>query len=996
MATMNVIFLFLMWTYASGLSSPPVTRNTIFGDEKQIGEIFENIDTVKDDADNYTLYRLPTTTRPKHYDILWTIDTYKRVFDGQVDIELYATQPNVSEIVIHAHEMNYSFVELKYNDAIISRQYSLLPEAQFMRIILQNSSMEYNASNPVVYVLSVGFNAALRKDMLGIYESWYRNPGGEEKWMATTQFQATAARKAFPCYDEPSFKATFNITIRRPTELKSWSLTRKLYTENATLAGYQNDVYSKTPVMSTYLLALIVADYDSITLPSNVSEQLHYEVIGRRSVLRSQGNYALYLGKNLTEVMGIHTGKDYFSLHENLKMTHAAIPDFDAGAMENFGLITYREAYLMYDTEHTNDYFKQIIAYILSHEIAHMWFGNWVTCDFWDSLWLNEGFARYYQYFLTHWVEGYMGLDSRFINEQLHTSLLADSSDTAHALTNPKVGSPSSIRGMFDTITYNKGASVIRMTEHLLGSEILEMGLQKYLADNAYKTARPIDLFEALQNVSLSTGAISQYRNFSFIEYYRSWTEQAGHPIVNVQVNHKTGDMVITQRRFNINTGFSRNNKQYVIPLSFTSADNIDFNNLKPSHIMRDGVIVINRGSVGNHWVIFNKQQTGFYRVNYDDYTWDLITAALRSSNRTLIHEYNRAQIVNDVFQFARSGIMSYNKAFNILSFLENETEYTPWVAAITGFNWLRNRFAGTNYLAPLEELITKWASTVMNQLTYYPRQNDTFMTSYLRYQLAPFMCRMNVRRCLDAAESQFRALVNNQTEVPVNSRNWVYCHALRLGSKADFDYLWQRFNTHNVYTEKILLLMTLGCTNDEESLNTLLNNIVEENFVIRKQDYTTAFNTLLNENYENVQIAFRFIQRNLTQVLKAFDGASPITNIASRLRSSQDINAFKSWASQNNNTLGNYYKGIVEQAQSTQSSLDWAVEVQDDIGQYLQEGDTEITTTTFAPPTTPQISTISPPPLVEPDSPNLPDSSVTTMISLSLIIITAIVHYLI
>lgn len=166
----------------------------------------------------------------------------------------------------------------------------------------------------------------------------------------------------------------------------------------------------------------------------------------------------------------------------------------------------------MYDPANTNDNFKQIIAYILSHEIAHMWFGNLVTCEFWDSLWLNEGFARYYQYFLTSWVctlfkntsnyvklvtlkfifnivlkvETDMGFETRFIPEQMHTALLADSAESAHPLTNPNVGSPQSVSAMFSTISYNKGAAIIRMTEHLLSTDVHTNGLRLYLNSRYY------------------------------------------------------------------------------------------------------------------------------------------------------------------------------------------------------------------------------------------------------------------------------------------------------------------------------------------------------------------------------------------------------------------------------------------------------------------------------------------------------------------------------
>ncbi|XP_041970736.1 uncharacterized protein LOC121727124 [Aricia agestis] len=972
-----------------------VTRNTIFADERLQGEIFESVDIfskLRTDNRNNLDYRLPKTTRPIHYNLQWTINMLDMTFSGTVEIQLTATQANVNEIVIHSHELSLSSVSLMSGTTTLLTTTTEEPDLHFLRVKLTSGSLEYNAENVILYSLVISFDAPIRDDMNGIYRSWFRNNWNDPtvSWMVSTQFAATSARFAFPCYDEPSFKATFDIVITRPSNYKSWSNTRLIDKRDSINAGYEEDIFSRTPIMSTYLLAFVVAEYESLPT-NNINGNLMYEVIGRPGAISTdQGTYALQIGQQITEAMSEHTGIDFFGVSSNLKMTHAAIPDFSFGAMENWGLIVYREAYIMYDPNHTSDHYRQLIAYLLGHEIAHMWYGNLVTLEFWDNMWLNEGFAQYYQYFLTHMVKEHLRLDSRFITEQVHTALLSDSSNNPHALTNPSVGSPDSVYAMFSTISYNKGAAIIRMTEHLLGSDVHRLGLQNYLKDRYLDVAIPNHLFQALQAVAYSSGALDAYgSDFSIFEYYRSWTEQGGHPVLFVDVNHKTGDMTIQQRRFNINTGYSNDsNYKWIIPITFASASNSDFTNTKPSHIISQAVTIINRGSVGDEWVIFNKQQTGFYRVNYDEYTWDQILLALRGSNRTSIHEFNRAQIVDDVFQFARSGIMSYSRALNILSFLENETEYTPWVAAMTGFNWLRNRLAGTRYLTPLETLIARWATPIMNQLTYEPIQNESFMRSYLRWQLAPVMCAMNVRACRDAANTQFRALVDTNTEVNINSRNWVYCNGLREGSEADFDFLWQRYQQHNVYTEKIQILQFIGCTPHASRINIFLRNIVEENFIMREQDYNLAFNSVLTGNEENTLVVLAFIQNNMPAVIKAFgSAATPLSNVAARLRSIADVNSFLIWVEQNKDQIGDAYSVVVANAELTRQSMMWVSEIQDDLNNYFVNGDDDISTSTAAPITSP--STIMPSDLIEPETPDIPDSACTTFSPRYYILIT-------
>ncbi|KAJ8727734.1 hypothetical protein PYW07_001853 [Mythimna separata] len=1000
MAAIKLVVLFLAYIFATATSDVApgkVTRNTIFLEERFKDEVFENVDAF----DNIELstrtvspYRLPTTTAPSHYKVHWIVDPYDQRYSGYVAITLSAQQANVSEIVIHCDHVTVTSVNLTQANTVVPMTASFQREYQFLRVAVTNGVLQYNAATPVQYVLTIEFNANMRDDMYGIYHSWYKNEGSDAtiSWMATTQFQATAARYAFPCYDEPSFKAKFDVTIIRPANLKSWFCTTRKSTGTSSTPGFAFDEYNTTPTMSTYLLALIVADYDNLPYPA--TGVVRHEVIARPgAIIEGQGDYAQETGQALLEWMSDHTDYDFFSQDPNLKMTQAAIPDFGAGAMENWGLLTYREAYLLYRPNYTSSYFKQLIAYILSHEIAHMWFGNLVTNDWWDVLWLNEGFARYYQYFLTDAVEDYMGLGTRFINEQVHTSLLSDSANNPHPLTNPGVGSPASVSAMFSTITYNKGAAVIRMTEHLLGYETHRKGLREYLKELHFKTAKPIDLFDALDLAGRADGAFNAYgSDFNFVEYYKSWTEQPGHPVLQVQINHRTGDMTIYQRRFNINTGYSSANTKYVIPITFTSRPNPNFENTKPSHILTKPVTVINRDAYGDHWTIFNIQQTGFYRVNYDDFTWDLITEALRGNDRAYIHEHNRAQIVNDVFQFARSGIMSYQRAMNILSFLEFETDYAPWVAAITGFNWVRARLHGTPELAYLDAQIVRWAQAAINKLTYYPLSDDDFMRSYLRYQLAPMLCNLGVQDCLNAAYAQFDALKVNGSEVPPDSRNWVYCNALRRGNAEDFNFLWERFLTDNVYTEKILLLQTLGCTSHDASLATLLYAIVLPNNIIRRQDYTTAFNTAVSGNEENTQKAFQFIQQNLPAVSLAFGSpVTPLSYVSARLRTEAEVNAFQKWADDNKSLLEGSYSAVYNGAELTRESLKLAPIIANDLDVFFETGVLPITTSTPEPSTT--VPTSARPDLQQPTTPELPASAVSAMISIFLLALAAFAH---
>ncbi|KAL4706800.1 hypothetical protein ACJJTC_018181 [Scirpophaga incertulas] len=923
-------------------------RNSIFSYERQNGRMFMNVD-VFDKTEMLTrddnLYRLPNTTKPVHYNIWWKVNISPPTltFSGTVDIDLHATQPGVNRIVIHSKDLTIESLTLTLNKQNISQTYSFDSDHQFLIINLVSESLQYNADNPVYYRLTISFGAPLRTDMSGFYRSWYMNYG-KIHWMATTQFGETFARSAYPCYDEPALKASFNVTVTRPKNFKSWS-NMKLNTSRVSVySGYVDDMYYITPVMSTYLLAVIVAEYDSQaqTKIVNGTEQVVYELIGRPDAIQTgQSDYMFNLGQSLFQELIEYTDIDYYNIANNMKLTHAAIPDFNEGGMENWGLITYREPYLMYDANNTDTFEKQFTTMTLTHESSHQWFGDLVTFDWWDAVWLNEGFATFFGYYIADKITD-MDFATLFINDVLQSGLLSDSFTNPQPLTNPVTGSPSSVSRMFSNISYRKGAAVIRMTDHLMGSENHKLGLRKYLKARAYQTALPSDLFNNLQESALETGAIDEYgADFNIVDYYTSWTEQGGHPILNVTVDRQAGVMTIRQFQFNINSGYTTPKNNWIIPITFATASNPNFLATKPTYIITEANTTLNIDIGENDWIIFNLQQTGFYRVNYDERSWDLIINLLRGPDRELVHEYNRAQIVDDVFQFARAKIMTYNRAFNIMSFLRNETAYTPWLSAIGGFNYITYSLKGAPLEQPIKNLFMEWASNLMEDLTYLPVEGEQFLRTHLRLIISPIICRYGGEECISTARSVFADYYNWGIEVPINVRPWIFCNALREGNPNHYQFLYNRYFYHPVNTEQVRVLTLLGCTTDETSLRSFLD-IFNDNYVVRPQDLRNAYYSAVSDNAGNTQIAFRYMQENLKSINQTFGSVSePLSYVSSLLRSEEEVKQFQDWATQNKEVLGDSYQSVFNNANGALDLLKWAASYYDDMNSYLTKGDT-------------------------------------------------------
>ncbi|CAF4959387.1 unnamed protein product [Pieris macdunnoughi] len=607
-------------------------------------------------------YRLPRTSIPQKYqvtltpylDITSTPNVTPFTFDGEVTIDLTVLTAT-NEIVLHCNDLTIHELTLTTATGI-----AVALENNIFTCEMPYSFLRVRATSQLTpntqYTLKSRFSGNLQTNMRGFYRSWYKDSNGQKRWLGSTQFQPGHARQAFPCYDEPSFKALFDITIIRDSTLQPTVSNMPIKaTEIGT--GRVSETFYTTPKTSTYLLGFIVSDFEIVATNNNATHPFH---IYARTTASKTGDFALDMGIKLLDIMTDYTNIPYYEMAPNIDMKQAAIPDFSAGAMENWGMLTYREAFLLYDEDNSNHWYKQRIANVIGHEVAHQWFGNLVTCSWWDNLWLNEAFGRFYQYYLAEMGAPEMGFNTRFIVEQLRVSMLSDSVDSAHALTNPDVNDPASVSAHFSTITYARGASMLRMTQYLLGDGTFVKGLRKFLDARKFDVADPSHLFSALDEAAREDGALANYNGVTIKSYFRTWSERAGHPLLTVTVNQTSGQVRINQARWERDTGMSQYSQIWQIPITWTRANVSDFDDLKPSLIITEAAASFNRGTSGPEWILLNKQQTSFYRVNYDHNNWVLLTRALRSNSRTAIHEFNRAQLVDDLFNGARSGIQIY------------------------------------------------------------------------------------------------------------------------------------------------------------------------------------------------------------------------------------------------------------------------------------------------------------------------------------------------
>ncbi|KAF8401040.1 hypothetical protein HHK36_014343 [Tetracentron sinense] len=406
--------------------------------------------------------RLPKFAVPKRYDLKLKPDLVACKFTGTVEIELDIVA-ETKFIVLNAADLVVSPNSVWFKNPSSSKEF----RPSDVEMVEQDEILvlEFDEFLPTGSgVLAIGFEGTLNDKMKGFYKSTYELKG-EKKNMAVTQFEPADARRCFPCWDEPAAKATFKITLDVPSELMA--LSNMPVIEEKPDGHLKTVFFQESPIMSTYLVAIVVGlfDYVEDQTPDGIKVRVYCQV-GKGK----QGKFALDVA-----VRTLNLYKTYFDVPYSLpKLDMVAIPDFAAGAMENYGLVTYRETALLYDDQHSAAANKQRVAIVVAHELAHQWFGNLVTMEWWTHLWLNEGFATWVSYLATDSLFPEWKIWTQFL-DQTTEGLRLDGLAESHPI-EVEINHAAEIDEIFDAISYKKGASVIRMLQSYLGPECFQVG----------------------------------------------------------------------------------------------------------------------------------------------------------------------------------------------------------------------------------------------------------------------------------------------------------------------------------------------------------------------------------------------------------------------------------------------------------------------------------------------------------------------------------------
>ncbi|XP_050667558.1 aminopeptidase N-like [Leptidea sinapis] len=850
---------------------------------------------------SYEHYVLPGESYPTFYDVSLAIDPdYHENFNGSAVIRIIPNQ-NVQEIVLHAMAMTISrialFSESNTNLDLFSSYTLVTDDTHFLRIrsnalLLQNQP----------YSLHIEYTATYAENMFGVYVSTFEQPGVGTVNLVTSQLQPTFARRAFPCYDEPSYKAQFRMTIYAPAAYPVVRTNMPQKTTNLIKPEIPNFVkyeFEDTVVMSSYLLAYLVSNFDHLSNEGNQIYDIPFRVYSRPGT-QNTAIFALDFGQR--NMMALENYTEFrYALP---KLDKAAVPDFAAGAMENWGLVIYREVALLVTEGVTTTATKQNIGRIICHENMHMWFGNEVSPVSWTYTWLNEGFANFFENFGTDLVlPGWRMMDQYVL--LLQNVFQSDAVLSVNPMTHP-VFTPSQIIGTFNAVAYQKSGSVIRMMQHFLTPEIFRQGLVHYLRSFSRRAVTPPDLYESLQYV-LDNSAHSIPFNISTV--MNRWTTQGGFPVLTVERQAPTAQSLsIHQERFLTDSSLKSSDNWHV-PVNWVLSSNIDFEDTRPQAWVlpnSPALAVDIPGLSDAEWYIVNKQQTGYYRVNYDTVNWRALANVLLRSHED-IHLLNRAQIIDDAFNLARNGRLNYEYAFEVSRYLTNESDYIAWGAANAAFNYLDVVLSSTPVYELFQQYILELSAPLYESLGFIAKDNEEHVTAFHRNIILDINCRNGNQQCISSAQELLQQFRNNSTfTLNPDIQTVVFCSGLRGGDVENFNFLWNMYQTSSDSSVQAILLNSLGCTSNETLRDSFLKQVIDDNSAVREQDRHSIVVSVTNSSPENMEAALDFVLENFAAIQPRVQGLTGTTNIlntfARRLTSRQHSEKIEEFERRYNN----------------------------------------------------------------------------------------------
>lgn len=765
---------------------------------------------------------------PSKYTLSFSPNLKTFIYGGNASISVQIKKPTRS-ITLNASELKISGASVYSSKR--EQKASVTSDAKLQRITLSFKDPVSGKAE-----ISIAFTGIHNDKMYGFYRSRVAS-SGKAGYMLSSQFEAANARNAFPCFDEPSFKAVFEVSMTVDKGLECIS-NMPISKVKGLEKGMKEVRFLPTPIMSTYLLYLGVGKYDHVDGNAGSTKVRVVTTPGNAKLAKLPLKYA---------IDAILFYEKYFGIKYPVpKVDFIAVPDFAAGAMENWGAITFRETALLID-EDSSVAAKQRVAEVIAHELTHQWFGDLVTMKWWNDLWLNESFATFMSYKAMDHSFPEWKVKTEYLRDVIATAFGADQLKSTHPI-RVHVESPEQIDQIFDEISYEKGGTVLNMIEHYAGEETFRKGLNVYLKKHSYSNATTSDLWEAIDQA-----AKSDRKKIDVKRVANYWISKPGYPIVGVEKS-KGGFMLSQERYFLLSEMYDKT--VWPIPINYSLSG-------RKGQILMEGKTAQIRTS-DNEWIKLNYGQSGLYRVAYEEDNLERLGELVSSKEIDAMDAWG---LENDMFARARSGRIV---ADDYLEFAESyclDSGYPLNINVLGHVGWIYDMLYGHDN-ADAKDLLVRYSSQIIDQLGWVRKENESSFDTTIRASAILEAGLADHQPTIDKATALFNDYVKKGKEIDPNIRGPVYYVNVWNHGRSAYEILRKRYEKEEVPEERSRLLHALAMPKDPGLIRDALAYSLTDK--VRLQD-AYAIPAIISSSPEGREIVWSWTKENWQRLKKMY-----------------------------------------------------------------------------------------------------------------------------
>ncbi len=770
--------------------------------------------------------RLVEKFKPEHYELkLDLMQAKNREFNGIVDI--FGEINNEKEITLHSKDLEIKNI-ISANDIKLN-----FSKAENDEILANIEKLNFKKGDKIQ--LKIEFSGKITDAMHGLYPCYYKE-NGEKKELFATQFESHHAREVFPCVDEPEAKATFSLEIKALSDLEVLSNTEII--EKKENGNIQQVRFAKTPKMSTYLLAFVLGDFQRVS--KKTKSGVEVSVLATKAQNSELMEFPLSFAVRVLEFY-----EDFFGQKFPLsKCDHIALPDFSSGAMENWGLITYRETALLAG-KNSSISSKKYVALVIAHETSHQWFGNLVTMKWWDELWLNESFATMMEYLATDALEPKWRIWEEFAVNEAVLSLRRDAIDGVQAVHVP-VHHPDEISTIFDgAIVYAKGARLMNMLRKYVGNDAFRKGLQMYFEKFKYQNTIGENLWDCLSEASGKNVA----------DFMNPWLFKSGYPSVLAEEDGE--ELKLSQKQFFIGEG---KDSGRIWPILLGSNQN----NLP--EIMDSKDLICKKSS---DFVQLNQGNVAHFITNYSQNLFEKLLEKVRNGNLDTI---SRLQILQERSLLSHGGEIPSVELLRTLQSYDKETSLTVWDMISLLIGELKIFIDEDSASSKkMKKFVGNLAQNEFEKLGFVKKTGEDEEDTQKRSSILAHMIYAENEKAILGALDIFKNSPNME-DIDSEIRSLILTVKIRFEESPELvqKMLESYKNTSNVdYRDDIMVALT--STKNIRTGELLLEKMLE-NDIIRTQDILSWYVHLLR-NLKTRELAWKWLRENWKLIEEKFDG---------------------------------------------------------------------------------------------------------------------------